>query len=38
MSELLEELPSAHLEYALRNGAVGDWLVLGPLWPRWLSP
>jgi hypothetical protein len=31
MSELLEELPAAHLEYPLRHGAVGDWLVLGPL-------
>ncbi|MCC6458222.1 MAG: hypothetical protein IT328_24935 [Caldilineaceae bacterium] len=31
MSELLEELPPAHLEYPLRHGAVGDWLVLGPI-------
>lgn len=31
MSELLDELSAAHLEYPLRNGTVGDWLVLGPL-------
>jgi hypothetical protein len=31
MSELLDELPTAHLEYLLRDGSVGDWLVLGPL-------
>ena len=31
MSELLDELSTAHLEYPLRNGTVGDWLVLGPL-------
>ena len=31
MSELLDDLPTAHLEYGLRNGTVGDWLVLGPL-------
>ena len=31
MSELLDELSAAHLEYPLRNGLVGDWLVLGPL-------
>jgi hypothetical protein len=31
MSELLDELPTAHIEYPLRGGIVGDWLVLGPL-------
>ena len=31
MSELLEDLPTAHLEYAMRGERVGDWLVLGPL-------
>lgn len=27
----MDDLPTAHLEYSLRNGTVGDWLVLGPL-------
>ena len=31
MSEMLEEIPTAHLDYATHNGAVGDWLVLGPV-------
>jgi hypothetical protein len=38
MSELLDELPTAHLEYGLRNGTVGDWLVLGPLTARLVEP
>ncbi len=31
MSELLDDLPTAHIEFALRDGTVADWLVLGPL-------
>jgi hypothetical protein len=31
MSEMLEEIPIAHLDYMIHEGAVGDWLVLGPV-------
>jgi hypothetical protein len=31
MSEIVEELRTAHLDYDLRDGFVGDWLVLGPV-------